>query len=302
MELLVVITIIGILISLLLPAVQAAREAARRMQCANNLKQIGLATLNCEQVYGVLPPLCVNDVVNGMNPSSSPIQVAGPYRGFVGFTVFCFLLPYLEQTTLYDASHGEVMGPTPLQSAVVSTYRCPDEPSPSASTGMGASTFLVINTWAASNYAANYLVFGNPPKQTTEGSTLFAHIRDGTSNTIFYTERYATCSSTGDPETFAIANAWADSNHYGRPQFCMNGLSAPTPPTTRGGYVTCLPFQVTPDWAKDCDFTRAESPHTGGMHSCFGDGSVQFISSGISADTWADLCDPRDGNSLGQGW
>ncbi len=103
-ELLVVITIIGILCSLLLPAVQAVREAGRRMQCANNLKQIGVATLHCESVNGVLPPLGVNG--NSMDGSESrkPISIPGPYQGALGFTVFCFLLPYLEQESLYQQS------------------------------------------------------------------------------------------------------------------------------------------------------------------------------------------------------
>ncbi|MCA9091767.1 MAG: DUF1559 domain-containing protein, partial [Planctomycetaceae bacterium] len=84
-ELLVVIAIVGVLVALLLPAVQAAREAARRMSCQNNLKQIGLATQNFEAQQGTLPP---------PNVGSSAYQDFG--------STFVALLPYLEQASLYQ--------------------------------------------------------------------------------------------------------------------------------------------------------------------------------------------------------
>ena len=303
-ELLVVITIIGILISLLLPAVQAAREAARRMQCSNNLKQIGLATLACENTNGVLPPLCVNK--QGAM-AVTPIEVPGAYQGACGFTIFGFLLPYIEQTSLYDGSYrasvhnhtiGATIGSKLFVSWVINAYRCPDEPSPTAITGMVATTNDGSQTYAASNYGGNYLVFGNPAKQTTEGSTTMAAIRDGTSNTIFFAERYATCGTSGIPDSSTtFGNLWADSTVNWRPQFCMNGSVPPSE-----GYVRCLPFQVAPDWISGCDSNRAQSPHVGGIHVCLGDGGVRFVGSDITADTWANLCDPRDGNILGNDW
>jgi prepilin-type N-terminal cleavage/methylation domain-containing protein len=313
-ELLVVITIIGILIALLLPAVQAAREAARRMQCSNNLKQIALATMNCEQQNGVLPPLCVNGSALSGGPSETPISVAGPYKGYKGFTIFCFLLPYIEMQNLYDGCDRNVYGPTGfvlgsihpqgLFNKVIGAFRCPDEPSPSQSTGMGGGDPAWSGQlWAASNYGANYLVFGNPPARTTEGARLISAVTDGTSNTIFFAERYAICGNSGDPSSmYTLGNYWADSNGGWRPAFCLNGLDAPRPPRTRGGYVQCMPFQVAPDWATECDYNRAQSPHAGGIQVGMGDGSVQFIMKSVSDNTWYNLCDPRDGYTLGSDW
>jgi len=302
-ELLVVITIIGVLIALLLPAVQAARAAARRTQCANNLKQLGLGMLNCEHVFGVLPPLCPmhDDPING-NWKFSPIQVAGPYKGAVGFTAFCFLLPYVEQANLYERSNNNVttqIGEKFVYSQVIRTFLCPDEPSPSANTGMGATSNGGADTfWGASNYGANFLVFGNPPAKSTEGRTRMADVRDGVSNTVFFAERYATCGAGGDPNGLTTyGNLWGDANPNWRPTFCMNG---PVPPDTP--YAPCAKFQVTPDWASGCDSTRAQSAHAGGIYVGLGDGSVQFVVAGVADSLWANLCDPRDGNVLGKGW
>ncbi len=295
-ELLVVIAIIGILIGLLLPAVQSAREAARRIQCANQLKQLGLASHNIMFANEVLPPLSVQQQVGQVNQ----IAVAGPYKGATGFTVFNFLLPYVEQENLYDASVMSVMTTINgkyILSHSIPTYLCPSEPAPtgnglSQATHGGASTY-----WAYGNYAANFLVFGNPSGKTTEGAFRAAHFRDGMSHTILFAERYGTCGSSGDAgNASTLSNLWADSNSCWQPAFAMNGCYPPTTP-----YEPALPPQFGPDWPTECDPYRASSPHSAGMNVAMGDGSVQWIAAGVDAQSWASQCDPRDETTSGAG-
>lgn len=295
-ELLVVIAIIGMLVAMLLPAVQSARAAARRTHCVNNLKQIGIATHSLYDANNVLPPI-------GSASGNTPLRVEGPYEGALGFTPFNWLLPFIEETGLFDGSNRNILHPVtgkPLAYVTIDIYRCPDEPSPSGQTGLGATKRGGANQWATGNYSANYLVFGNPKGKTVddrrEGATRFQMIEDGLSKTIFYTERYGTCGVGGNPDGGSVAcNLWSDSWATWRPVVCINNFAqSPTTP----GYVPCLKFQVTPNWIQNCEPRRAQSPHAGGIHACMGDASIRFVSGDVGDEAWQRACDPRDRNPI----
>ena len=161
---------------------------------------------------------------------------------------------------------------------------------------MARSTYGGANANAYGDYAGNFLVFGDPVKKSVEGNATLHGIADGTSNTLLFAERYGTCGSTKDLST-TPACLWADANGSFRPAFGMNGFTPPATP-----YQKCLLFQTAPDWFTQCDPYRAQSPHAAGMNVGVGDGSVRFLSAGIDADLWANLCDPRDGQLLGASW
>jgi prepilin-type N-terminal cleavage/methylation domain-containing protein len=300
-ELLVSIALISILIALLLPAVQASREAARNTQCKNNLKQLGLAAHGHHDAKGHLPP--------GMG--FTPFATSRVWAQH-----FFHLLPYLEQGDLYHRAWGPVQLPGPIEmyfpgnnkvySQPLTVLICPSDPS----AGSGVVTINGID-WGVSCYASNAQVFS--PTGDPQGKTRMADITDGTSHTIFYAEKLARCQrSTGRP--LDGGSLWA---YCVLPPHLFPVLDLP-PPMERPlnpfnaafaivGYFgnlqgpTGSKFQVQPS-PGNCDPTRASTAHAGGMLVCLGDGSVRMLSRNMSDEVWWALVTPKLGEVLGSDW
>lgn len=294
-ELLVVIAIIAVLIALLVPAVQKVRDAAARTQCLNNLKQIGIACHNIHDTYKVLPPVGPNfNPANGFTQNAqNAIQRSGPYQGKVGGSLCIFLLPYLEQTALYNSYLTSGLGA--VTTAIVPAYICPAEPFQAGSSGYGMSS--VIASWHFGNYAGNFYVFGNPTgSPITVGAYTSSNIegaaripttfQDGTSNTIMFAERWGGKCGGG-------SLLWGDANGGWREDFCDTQSTA---------YPSCPLFQTFSQAQSSCNSSYANSLHIGGIPVVLGDASVRIVTDAISAGTWAQACDPRDGNVLGSDW
>jgi len=312
-ELLVVITIIGILIALLLPAVQAAREAARRLQCQNNLKQLGLAVLGYEHIHGIFPPSSHWNVADGAN-----VQTWNQQKLSENWVVL--VLPFMEQQGLYDSIDRTRYMTDPVNAAAramrLETMLCPSDPN-NRQPFNGANTSglsLSGNGWARGNYAANaslHVMNGdNTEKNTTSysnkwaddakrgimgwnSSIAMARIKDGASNTFLLGEVRAGVSEK-DPR-----GVWAMSGGSSS-LWCHGSLAAddngPNTPYAGGdNFATCnevLAEYGCSSWS-NCPGLDAEqmgcypyrhnqqtmrSLHAGGVHACMADGSVHWIS------------------------
>ncbi|MCE3018889.1 MAG: DUF1559 domain-containing protein [Pirellula sp.] len=289
-ELLVTVGIIGALVAILLPAVQAARESARRIQCGNNIRQIILATHNVHDSRGSLPPLsaiCSDPGVPVCLTSNTTRYGRHAYTGLV------FLLPALEYQTIFEKMPFDEYG---AKHSVIPTYICPSDLS--VESGRPKTKIDFANLDGASCYAANNYVFGNPPAKLPYGRNRIPEsIPDGTSNTLFYSEKFATCSRTGSlargPYGSVSATLWASSNGIWRPGFNLGLLK-------EGTSVSSFPrsplFQHLPDFMSDCDLERSQTSHIAGIVVAMGDGSTRTLGPSIDEHAWSSINDPRDGS------
>jgi prepilin-type N-terminal cleavage/methylation domain-containing protein len=324
-ELLVVIAIIAILIGLLLPAVQKVREAAARMSCSNNLKQIGLGCMNFESTYGYLPPARVD----GGGPTAGPIPQFGvtTTTNYVQHGFFVFILPYLEQNNLYSQYNLNFTFSDPVNNAVVKTplkvTQCPSTPKQNRiqpNTGAAACDYAVLNgvnkrLWTSplnliqppagwtttSPDSAQYIgallpcsvissfTSGfNPAFYNSKNTVTILSITDGTSNTILVTE------DAGRPDIY-----WAGKFNFTSTSATVgSGWADPDAEywldgATFDGSILGGPCPM------NCNSNNETYAfHTGGANHVFGDGSVRFIRQSVPLQTYAWLVSAQGGEVL----
>jgi prepilin-type N-terminal cleavage/methylation domain-containing protein len=335
-ELLVVIAIIAILIGLLVPAVQKVREAAARVQCENNLKQMVLATHNCNDQFKRLPPQ------------------AGTFGGAYYAPLMFHLLPFIEQGTVWkmagNLDYTAVVGTlvpnrntiinvgviwptwdsvnigdnTFLRQTRIPVYQCPSDPS------LGNCL-----DWCPgdASYAGNFLVFGGVANASTKliftgpnanvntiwdgHARIAATFTDGTSNTILFAEKYARCDGTGSPG----GNWWMRGVYHGAKAFGTGGDDSYPGDRLSSVFAGGIgqdgvawaqglnsKFQVQPKSPTataanggQCDRRLASTPHAS-MNVGLADGSVRSISPSISAATWYAALTPAGGETMASDW
>lgn len=317
-ELLVVIAIIAILVSLLLPAVQQAREAARRTQCKNNLKQLGLAIHNYHDVHRGFPPAVVYSSANH------------------GFAWGAFILPFIEQAPLFDTLEVNTernvftrwRNQTPGAKSIIPAYQCPSDTG-QGDNDMGFSNYIAVNGANKVRPRQNGVIrdfnAATNPVQSRELGLFTANvsrrirdITDGTSNTLAIGERASTQYVTSLSQTVRCdAGQWigvrtkrfsTGSNNV--PQADPQSQRAVMGIAGTGINSTLVASNTTPE-NTECAL-NFNSLHTGGAQFVLADGSVRFISENIdftfeaganqlvANSLYENLLSISDGNPIGE--
>ena len=294
-ELLVVIAIIGVLVALLLPAVQAAREAARRSSCNNNLKQLAIAIHNYHDTYNMFP-------YGGAGTS--------------GHGQHSRLLPYIEQKNVYDLINYSVSVNNALndvpRNTKIATFLCPSDPDqlPQALGGrnnyyanMGTNIMYTTTDTAHPNFGKARF---NGAFMSDEMTTGFRDILDGTSNTAMFSEKNkgdgTNAVSTPDSDTYrpgtypdTADGAMADCLAVDVTDLSKQGNSNVGAPWMSSNHSVSQYWHVLLPNTRSCMYpslriaTTANSRHPGGVQMALCDGSVRFVSQTINLATWRAL-------------
>ena len=308
-ELLVVIAIIAVLVALLLPAVQQAREAARGSQCKNNLKQIGLALHNYHEIHNCLPPSYLTlPGGGGLQGSPDPTNGdAGP-----GWAWGMMILPQMDQTPLYNAFNVNVPCWAPKNAAAalisVPSFVCPSAANPSPAYNVVDTSGKILAVFARGNYvvsAGNFGIWDDPSPDLSKiangvfyrnSRTRFSDIIDGLSTTVF----------AGEKTPYHSDSTWvgvvAGAVTCPTPRFAIAGCDlAPAQVNVHsgpGGPNENPPLIFPPGAFQFTD--EMNSMHIPGGHVLFGDGSVRFIAKYLNGATWQALNTRAGGEVVGE--
>lgn len=306
-ELLVSISIVSLLIALLLPAIQSARESARRAQCSNNLKQLGLALQNYEGAFGSLPPGRMKSYDPRYSGASPPCTST-----IVDKSLEVFALGFMEQAALYNAINQDlaIIGGenSTIHAIVIAAFACPSDPAagwprslnPGALTRYGVPdpAFMAFTSYAgmigslpvlAQPLPSNRCVVPGPLIAQCNGvfndvsPIRLASVTDGLSNTIFMAEKSVTILQELDAlnSEFAAQHGWWITGNWG--DTLVTALYPPNACDRVAGASMAA-------WTNS-----ASSMHPGGLNVLMGDGSVRFIKDSIQ--TWP--FNPTTGNPIG---
>lgn len=310
-ELLVVIAIIAVLIALLLPAVQQAREAARRTQCKNNLKQLGLALHNYEGSFTKFPPSSTSGL-NGGAWAYNPAQPLDPATHLHSFA--SLILPYIDGANVYNTINYNVSAMDPANRQIASTqlpfYLCPSYTGSLVANDPMYVSQIGFDKYAVRNYAAmggrTAFSLSGAPGTAPEGimyprsRTGFKDIVDGSSNTILLVE-------TREEKVAA----WIDGSFAAMVARWLN-LMSPTLEGTSvsinygGNEPTGLPFPATKVYFQSVypgvptQLWGPSSQHEGGAHHLLGDGSVRLISENLDVKVYDALATRNGGEVVGE--
>jgi len=324
-ELLVVIAIIAVLIGLLLPAVQKVREAANRMKCENNLKQLGLAMHSYHDTNSQFPPNKAAGTPWGPTPGTD-------WESWYFLSASYSVLPYVEQQNLFaqfaalktqtrSVTWDAATGPA---CAKLQVFLCPSSPKLSPTSVYPGTNYLWCSGSSVHTGGCVTLAQGANGMITADGGIRMADAKDGTSNTILASEyipgidnangfkrvgaltvansQFATQAEidtvANDPGTAVLTNNGRTWAWYGSTNSLFN---TSVPPNWKA--VNYLGGAGTggAGWAWDSctGMVPARSEHSGGVNVCLADGSVRFVSNNVALFTWQCLGNRKDGQVLG---